>query len=358
VLRVTPAVLQADGTGAVSIQYQVANAATVSLALHASDGSVLLLRDRVPRGPGTYSFDFQGAVDGRVLPDGEYMVVATAQNSATGEQTEQRQPLTLANADTEPPAIEGLQFSPAVLSPNQDGVDDRLEVNFSAGEPLTIEARLIANNDVRLLVEDLVVGPGVAHFSWPSPLRHAPQINQAVAELPTGSATLEVSASDRAGNRTVARTTIEVGESGIPRARITNVLISPTSAHPGEKITVTATIANTGAVTLRATPPGPATYSWGEDAHALGFAAATGTVRWGVDFSLNRSGVAYPFRWSLGRDLAPGESVHVSGSIRLNDHFPQEPVQLWVGVIHEDNRMLADKRGVTRIERSSGTTSQ
>ena len=30
--------------------------------------------------------------------------------------------------------------------------------------------------------------------------------------------------------------------------------------------------------------------------------------------------------------------------------FHKEPVQLWIGVIHENNRLLVDRRGITRVQ--------
>lgn len=350
-LSVTPALLQADGTGSAIIQYHVARQATVSLVLQSADGTTFVLRDRVARGPGVYSFAFRGAVDGRVLPNGPYEVVATAEEAESDESAERRQPLTIADADTAAPAIESLRIAPAVLTPNQDGMDDRLEITFAVTEAVTVEARLLVGGESRWLVQALAAGPGTVEISWPPPLRHAPQLNQAVERLPAGLAEIEIAVQDRAGNRTVQRHSITLGETGTPQVHVTDVQISPASVPAGATITVTARIANNGAVTLRAAPPGPPSYAWGQDAPTLGYAAAAGTVRWGVDYSFNRSGIGYPFRWSLGRDLAPGESVAVSGTITVNELFPQEPFQLWLGVIHENNRMLADKRGITRLQR-------
>ena len=349
-LDVHPAVLHADGNGAVTIRYQIGHESIVSLDLNAANGASFVLRDRVPRGPGTYSFSFRGAIAGRVLPNGAYTLVATAQKPDSGEATERRQPLTIASADTQPPILEDLHITPAVLTPNQDGVDDRLKVRFTITEPVTVDVRLLAGAEARWLLRDTAADPGTVEVTWPPPLRHAPQLNQAVERLPTGPAQVEVTVQDRAGNRTIQRQSIALGESGTPRAHVTDVSITPAPAGDGELLTITATIVNAGAVTLRSAPSGPVVYAWRENAHTLHY-AAPGTVRWGVDFSLNRSGIDYPFRWSLGRDLAPGESIHVSGSIRLSEDFPLEPAQLWVGVIHEHNRMLADKRGVTRVQR-------
>lgn len=353
-LSVNPALLQADGTGSATIGYHVARQATVSIVLRSADGTSFILRERVARGPGAYSFAFQGAVDGRVLPNGEYEVIATAQAAEAGESLERRRPLTIADADTSAPVIANLRIAPAMLTPNQDGVNDRLAITFAVTEPVSVDARLLVGNESRRLVQALAAGPGAVDISWPPPLRHAPQLNQAVERLPAGPAEIEIAVQDGAGNRTVQRQSITLGESGTPQVQVTDVQVSPTAVQAGATITVAATITNTGTVTLRAAHRGPDAYAWGQSAPALGYAAAAGTVRWGVDYSLNRSGIGYPFRWSVGRDLAPGESVTVSGTITVNELFPQEPVQLWLGVIHENNRMLADKRGITRLELANG----
>ena len=349
-LSVSPALLQADGNGSVTIQYKVAREAVVTLALRSADETTFVLRDRVPRGPGTFSFAFRGAVDGRVLPDGQYEVVATARESTASDHVELQKPLTITNADTAAPALDGLQVTPELFTPNQDGVDDRLEISFTIAEPVVVDVRLLAGDETRWLMRNTAADPGTVHASWPPPLRHAPQLNQAVENLPAGPAEVEVTIQDRAGNRTVQRRGITLGEAGTPQVQVADVQISPTAVQAGTTITVTATIINNGTVTLRAAPLGPSTYAWGEDAPSLRFTADTGTVRWGVEFSLNRSGVAFPFRWSLGRDLAPGESVAVTGKISVNEDFPQEPVQLWIGVIHENNRLLADRRSITRVQ--------
>ena len=349
-LQVDPSLLRADGTGSVTIQYEVAREASVSLWLQSADGMSYVLRDRVPRGRGTYSFPFHGAVDGRVLPNGAYTLVATAEQSGTGERSELQQSLTIADADTAPPVLENLHVTPAVLSPNQDGVDDRLAISFTVSEPVTADVRLLAGSETRWLMQDWAAGPGTVSFSWPPALHHAPPLNLAVERLPAGQAQIEIIVQDRAGNRTVRRHPIDVGESGVPQVRISDLNISPTAVPVDGTITVSARIMNAGTVTLRAAPPGPSIYDWGDSAPALGYEADTGTVRWGVDFSLNRSGVGYPFRWSLGHDLPPGESVLVTGRIRIGADFPDEPFQLWIGVIHENNRIIADKRGITRVQ--------
>ncbi len=348
-LQVNPSLLRADGTGSVTIQYEVARAASVTLLLQSADGMSYVLRDRVPRSRGTYSFSFQGAVDGRVLPNGAYTLVATAEETGTGKRSEVQQALTIADADTTPPALENLQVSPAVFSPNQDGIDDRLTMSFTVGEPVTADVRLLTGGETRWLLREQAAGPGTVSFSWPPALRHAPQLNLAVERLPAGPAHIEVAIQDRPGNRTVGRHPIEIGESGVPQVRVSDLAITPTAVPVNGIITISARITNAGAVTLRAAAPGPSMYEWGESAPAQGYAADTGTIRWGVDFSLNRSGVGYPFRWSLGRDLPPGESVLVTGRIQVTADFPDEPFQLWIGVIHENNRMLADRRGITRV---------
>ena len=356
-LDVQPATLQADGAGAVSIQYRLARQSLVSVTLRSANGESHVLRDRVARGPGTYSFSFRGAIAGRVLPNGLYEVVATAQGSAADETIERRQPLTIVDADTEPPVIANLHVTPAVVSPNQDGVDDRLAIRFAVAEPVSVLVRLLVGDESLWLIEDGAAAPGLVQVSWPPPLRHAPHLNQAIERLPAGPADLEVAVTDPAGNRSVVHQRIVLGETGTPQAQLSEVEITPAVVKTGGTISVSATITNSGAVTLRAAPLGPTVYAWGEDAPTRGYLADTGTVRWGVEFSLNRSGIAYPFRWGLGRDLAPGESVAVTGEIQITDEFPLEPVQLWVGIIHENNRVLADKRGITRIERNSGADS-
>jgi len=258
--------------------------------------------------------------------------------------------LVITHADTVPPRFEHIEVSPLVVSPNQDGRDDILTVSLRVDEAVAGEVWLHFGSQRWRLWEGWVQ-QGKTEVNWPPPDRAAPAVNQAIALPLPGPATVEVRVQDRAGNVTVHHQQIAIGEAGAPRATVRGVQIRPARVQAGDTLEVVVEVENTGPVTLRAAPPGPSTYAWGSDFRTAGYQAEAGTVRVGLDFSGNRSGVSYPFRWSLGHDLAPGERAIVRGSLRVTDDFPCEPVQVWVGLLHEGRGTLADRRGHTVVTR-------
>jgi len=87
-------------------------------------------------------------------------------------------------------------------------------------------------------------------------------------------------------------------------------------------------------------------YTQGSAYDAVGFFPQGGTYRIG----LNVAGAypnQYPYRWALGQDLKPGESVVVTGSVRLTEPTPD--TKYWLGVIQEPNSVTQDGVNVSDI---------
>lgn len=130
---------------------------------------------------------------------------------------------------------------------------------------------------------------------------------------------------------------------------ITVVQFSPTSLEQGQIVQVKVTVKNDSSQTL--TTQGPDAgflYNEGDNFLTKGFAPISGAWRIGVDYD-GRSSVdpnIYPYRWSLGGSLAPGQSAVIVGFVRLNR---RQSVDYWAGLIQEANNVIVDRAGVTRI---------
>jgi hypothetical protein len=101
-------------------------------------------------------------------------------------------------------------------------------------------------------------------------------------------------------------------------AEISGVRIYPETMYAGGTMRVDITVRNTGNTTVQTQGP-PSNYLYREDedfveAHAE---RIEGRFRVGVDFEGN-SGLPNPWRWGLPGPLPPGESITVTGFVRLN----------------------------------------
>jgi hypothetical protein len=129
---------------------------------------------------------------------------------------------------------------------------------------------------------------------------------------------------------------------------VTGVAFSRTTLAVGEVLEFTATVKNVSdkiIVSGKDAPP-EFTYTQGTAYDELGFYAEPGTYRLGLNVE-GASPEQYPYRWSLGRDLKPGESIDVVGSIKMTQ--PATAEKYWVGVILESNTVTHDGAGVQTI---------
>jgi hypothetical protein len=78
-----------------------------------------------------------------MLRDGSYtwVVEATADHGETASQSGQ---LLIANADTEKPQLQGFSVYPQVFTPNQDGINDRVDINYYLTKEAEVSVYLIA----------------------------------------------------------------------------------------------------------------------------------------------------------------------------------------------------------------------
>lgn len=127
---------------------------------------------------------------------------------------------------------------------------------------------------------------------------------------------------------------------------ITAVQFTPTGLEQGQIVQVKVTVKNDSAQTL--VTQGPATgflYNEGDNFLTKGNPSTPGAWRVGIDFQ-DRQGISYPYRWSLGSNLLPGQSAVVVGFMRLNR---RQNVDYWAGLLQEESAVILDRAGVTRI---------
>jgi hypothetical protein len=101
-------------------------------------------------------------------------------------------------------------------------------------------------------------------------------------------------------------------------AEITDVRFYPTTMYSGGTLRVDITVRNTGSTTVQTQGP-PPHYLYQENEDFVGAYSdrIERRFRVGVDFEGN-SGLPCPWRWGLPGPLPPGESVTVTGFVRLN----------------------------------------
>ena len=120
-------------------------------------------------------------------------------------------------------------------------------------------------------------------------------------------------------------------------ANLSAQAISPTLVAVGSTLKVTVTVTNTGNVTLRSGTPDPS-FVYEEGSVAGGVPA--NIFRIGVDYEGRDPGQgAYPYRWGLGGDLAPGQSRTIDVYILIRNESARK---YWVGLIREQQGLVAD----------------
>lgn len=125
----------------------------------------------------------------------------------------------------------------------------------------------------------------------------------------------------------------------------------------GGVLEFTATVKNVSDRTIKSGKDAPPEYVYtqGIAYDALGFFPEEGTYRIGLNVA-GAYPTQFPYRWGLGRDLKPGESIVIAGSVRLTDPTPD--TRYWLGIVQEPNVVTQDGVNVsdiTVVEAESGT---
>ena len=310
----------ADGdTDVTRIAYTIRRPSDVSIYFEGADGQRHYFRQERRRSEGDYNVLWGGVIDGRVLPDGRYTWVIAAKDDSgqTGQATGE---LTITGADTTPPEFQNFAITPGVITPNQDGIDDRAAITYSLSKDVQeVQVYLQNPND-----------PDSPNRKYPLPNLEREKrpteagyhfydydggIDQGADPPPDGDYIVVAEGWDFAGNYTIVTGTLTIADGGKPRAEIVQgevTMLDPTDGDLnipiGGAMVFTATIENYGNVPIRTAGPWPgAVYQSDQNFNTLAYAEdesswfeQDGTWRFGINFQSN-IGQDWPFRYAVGR---------------------------------------------------------
>lgn len=357
----------ADGDlDATPVSYELSRNATVSIFLEDEEGQRYYFRQEQPRGVGEYQVLFSGIVEGyelpgeeiegqilaRLLQDDDYTWTITAVDE-DGIEESVSGPLTIAEADDQLPEIRNFSLDNRVFTPNQDGIDDRVQIQFFLPKEVTsTRVYIITPEGAELPVAELEreVEPG-------SPGRHyfdyEAGVDNKATPPPDGVYPVVAVVEDAEGQKIRVEDSLTLQYGGVPRAEIISppvgdtVEFSTTAVPLCESVTITLTVQNYGTTPIRTTGPAPGTvYDSDWNYNTLGWHTESGAWRVAIGYENEISN--YPYRWALGdlEDLEkigdhyylmPGERAVVTGTIRLVGPFGERnPQPVWGGLIHED----------------------
>jgi len=394
----------ADGDNDIAtFSYTLARTATIDLVLIGDDGKEFYFREQQIRSDDDYAVLFSGVVDGyiledeeiygtverRLIPNGTYTWQLTAV-SDSGETMTKTGTLVVEDGDSPLPIISIFTVSPSTFAPNQDGIDDRVEINVYLEKDVeSLDVFLLGPNDVHIpisaRVEEREYGEAGRHR-----YDYEGGIDLGADPPPDGTYTIVALAQDAVGQRIRQETelTIEVG--GKPYAEIAaqaigvdvifdaqpyseNLLTTRDQAGDlvakpddpealaysqqitlpiGDMLVFMLTVENYGDVPIRTTGPVPGTvYQQEQQAATLGWFDESGAWRVGIQCATSQT--SYPYRWAVGSSddlvevndeatgntyqyLPAGKRSIVWGAVRLTEIEARNPQNCWAGLIHED----------------------
>ena len=375
----------ADGqTDAARISFTLRRAARVSIYFTDAEGRRFDFRTDKPTLPGETVVDFAGVVDpytlpsesfpfevlARVLQNGAYTWAVEATDEA-GVSNAITGPLTIAEADTELPALTHLTVSPTTFTPNQDGLDDRATFNVDLSKDIDASGQrlyLIGPDGSQLPIaesDQSVLKPGQRGTHT---YDYDGGIDLGQIPPPNGEYRVRAEATDRVGQRTAVETTLTLANGGLPLAQIVQgeVQFSSEVVVLGETLYFTLTVENYGETPIRTTGPfsGYVYGSMSQNSAVTGFYQEAGAFR--VGLMCDTCETDFPWRWaigtpetltdlpdSLGRTqyyLMPGQRALVTGGVALDEIVPsRNPQDFWAGLIHEQVRVLNNRSDPQRV---------
>lgn len=391
----------ADGEGDITaFRYTLSRNATVSLSFVDAEGREFFFRREQPRVADDYGVLFSGIVAGYVLPDeniigdveqrllpnGDYSWVLAAL-AEDGEEAEVTGTLSIEGVESGVPDLSMFSIAPLVFTPNQDGIDDRVDINVRVEKEARLSMYLVDELGQREYITERNEGYGVgeagAHvFDWDG------GIDAGQEPPPDGDYQVVILAEDAEGQRVRREGTLSIRDGGFPIGAIfpqptgttvfydtmpfdekyittadgsgelidvpegvESIITESEVVQQGDLLVFRLTIKNDGSIGLRTTGPAPGTvYEQGQRASGLGWFDESGAWRVGLECDTVKS--SYPWRWAIASPdklvaveehgntyyyLPAGEESVVWGAVRLTDVTPQRnPQPCWVGLIHED----------------------
>ena len=379
-VEIEPAVISpnADGVEDVArISYKISRQSALYIYFVDEEGQQHFFRQGNRRSPGDYEVLFGGAIEGQVLPDGDYTWVVEAVGAATEETVRVEGLLTVRGGDSQGPQVEDFTVYPQSFTPNQDGINDRISISYRLMEQAEVGVYLRDERGDRYPVgfpktrydeeqfdleespSKVELEPGLWEYDYDG------GIDLGASPPADGQYTVVVEAVDHVGNRVVSEAPLTIEDGGLPLAEIKTVEFQPEVIPLGETLHVTVTVENVGAVAIRTKgPPSGTTYTSRDNFNTMGFYEEPGVFRVGVDFEGNSDGRPYTFRWQLGRDqdleervingqrhlyLLPGKRVTVVGHITITEEPPKINPYYWAGLVHEQVRIVNDRQNPTEI---------
>jgi hypothetical protein len=379
----------ADGDSDVTrIAYTIRRPSSVSIYFVDETGAKHYFRKDRHRGDRAYNVLWGGVIDGRVLPDGDYTWVIEASDEA-GNSDQIEGKITIVDADTEAPEFQNFSVNPAVITPNQDGIDDRASITYwLTKEVEEIQVYLFDPSDPdnkdpdnpsrkQPLIEDerevKSTEPGYHYYDYDG------GIDLGADPPPDGDYIVVAEARDAVGNHTKVTGALTIENGGKPRADIVQgevTMLDPVDGDLnipiGGSLVFTAAIENYGNVPIRTAGPWPGTvYRSDQNFNTLAYEhdekswfEQSGTWRFALNFQSN-FGQDFPFRYAVGRRedlrcevidgreqcfLDPGKRGLVYGTIIWVDAPARNPFRIWGGLLHEDVAVFNNFADVQEVE--------
>ncbi|MCY4107209.1 MAG: hypothetical protein OXG02_10985 [Chloroflexi bacterium] len=408
----------ADGwEDVVEISYELTKNARITLQFIAESGQVYPFRDDVARAKGEYALYFSGVVQAasasqpkavgevlrHTLPDGRYEWVFSASANDSSSEDEAQQQLNgfieLQDGDSVMPDIVEFSVSPQEFTPNQDGRDDRVQINLYLTKDAQLEVYLEAEDGSRIFVPERQEGraPGEAGRAI---FDYEGGVDIGADPPADGEYTVTATARDAVGQVIQRRAQLSIRAGGKPRAEISgqpsgvtvvfdhipyeeayysanqqggeaiappehpNSLSLTTLAMPlGDVLVFRLTVENYGRTPIRTAGPWPGTvYEQNQRAASLGWYEEAGAWRVGLDCDTAASD--YPWRWAVAPKehlvaetdertgityyyLPPGESAVVWGGVHMTELVDrQNPQTCYAGLIHEQVAITIENQRV------------